>query len=1663
MKRRVMGSLMAVLMGASTVASTCPAPIFAADTNVQENTVDADIVASGENYGLTSVTQGNILHAWNWSLKTIKEQLPTIAKSGYSVVQTSPLQSCESFSNNNDWWKSYQPYDYAFGSVYGSEAEFKELCAEADKYGISIIVDIVANHVASEDKVHGYALKAGVADFWKSDSSLFHNSGKEYGTDDGGDEDREGMVLHNIGMADINTESEKVQQRLVSYMKQLIADGADGFRFDAAKHIGTSSDSGSSSSSFWKNTVGVVKAENPSLLYYGEILNDMECSPDPMTYYVKDGIKVTESQIGWAFKDAVQKGTLATHSTSHKAQVITYNRSAKCGIAESDQVNWVENHDTYLNHWGSTGLEGAGNYMSDAQVVLSWSALASRANTQSLYFARPDGCTYPDGEPTNTASNHIYGTIADLTKNGTWKDQKVVAVNKFKNAMIGEGEDVSSSGNTTIVKRGNKGVVITNFGSGDASFNVSGLTGLKDGTYQDASGQNGSFTVSGGNVSGQVKGNTFVVLYDANAVVTPTTAPTTEPVVTTAATEAPAPSGTATVTTAPTTTVTGDVKVSISKESDNFTDAFEVTVKAENAAAAYYSYDGADWTAFTGTEKITVGKEKLTAGDQVAVYVAAYDQNGKLVQTSATYTKQVVTTTTAPAYDGLCIKVKKSDFDSAPHIYVYGTDAEGNVKEYTGAYGTCAFMTEEGDYYVFKTSDTKSAKFIIWIDTYRSTPHGADGIDASETVIFDKASCTVKAEAGETVTVTEAPTGTKEAGKAGEVPVFQAATEAPATEAPATEVPATEVPATEAPATETPDDTKDANTIAVSVDNGTTFDTETLAVTITLPEGQEGSYQVDNGVTKKFTGSTTVKVGEGKIADTDVTLTVTAGTEKKTYTYKKEFNKAKAAQEQEVRTSAVVVIQSIAEKVLEASQVNADAISTAYYATNPSKQVGTCKTISSMSDFNESDKIACAGAWDVANRWKGGHENSVADCYGLYAAYDDTNLYIGVEYVNTTDTWANAGDGPLSDGGKMVDIPVILALNTGKGNAMTGKCPTDKDGHPWQCNLEFQTRIDHMFISSAKLSGTPGIFTADESGNTDYKTHLKGFKESGVTLVKEDGSISSKIMMMTGSGDASNLEENLDDSKYVDAMTQNHDRKYDSFYIYTIPYSAIDIDKSYLESNGIGVMAIGTRQTSAMDCIPFDQCMLDNATGDYSQDPSTSLEKEDLDTITVPLAAVGSVNAIGSGGGGDIVTPVQTTAPVQTTSVEPTQDVAVSPAPDTTTAPVVTVAPTTDVTEKTVAPITSAAVVPTDNAGNNEQSVDSNKETDAMVVNFGADLSAPQAAGTELTLKAIPYNVSGNCEYQYSIDGQEVEGTQDSITWKPEAGVHEIAVTVTDQEGKTVTVSKQYTVENDGSVVVTAQPETGSDATATDSAFATDAPNVQPGATTAGNIDSTEGQTQTQTPTATTNNQVVNNQTVPNAGTAKTPISAKMKFTVAAPQKVNTEIGVSPVEVQGGSGSYTYKLVASLKDSTETVVIADAVPGSTVTLWKPEKAGTYELYMTVTDSADVSNKATVQQEYKITAASANKKLAITNAKVSKKKIKLGKKIKITAAGTAAKGTLKFKFSAQNGKKTTVLKKYNTKKTYTWKPKKAGTYKIIIQAKDGSGKTVKKTLKVVVKK
>ncbi|WP_256866607.1 alpha-amylase family glycosyl hydrolase, partial [Streptococcus dysgalactiae] len=40
-----------------------------------------------------------------------------------------------------------------------------------------------------------------------------------------------------LGLYDLNTQNKAVQEYLLNYLKQAVADGADGFRFDAAKHI----------------------------------------------------------------------------------------------------------------------------------------------------------------------------------------------------------------------------------------------------------------------------------------------------------------------------------------------------------------------------------------------------------------------------------------------------------------------------------------------------------------------------------------------------------------------------------------------------------------------------------------------------------------------------------------------------------------------------------------------------------------------------------------------------------------------------------------------------------------------------------------------------------------------------------------------------------------------------------------------------------------------------------------------------------------------------------------------------------------------------------------------------------------------------------------------------------------------------------------------------------------------------------------------------------------------------------------------------------------------------------------------------------------------------------------------------------------------------------
>ena len=424
-------------------------------------------------------------------------------------------------------------------------------------------------------------------------------------------------------------------------------------------------------------------------------------------------------------------------------------------------------------------------------------------------------------------------------------------------------------------------------------------------------------------------------------------------------------------------------------------------------------------------------------------------------------------------------------------------------------------------------------------------------------------------------------------------------------------------------------------TVSFNKKDGATY-TNTVNVKITTSKATSASYKIDNGSAVSFSGETTVTIGEGVSVGTSTTISVTATNEYGTTNQSITLTKKESSQGGGGNDGSTTPAE------------------TGKYATNPNGKVGKKASITidgDASDWSDDMLIAQGAAWDVANHWKGGHENCVLDTYSLYGAWDDDNLYIGWQMVNTTDTWARSGDGPLSDGGRVLDVPLILALSI--DNNSTKMSNKNTSGNPiWgrKMGLEFTTHVDRLLYMSGKPGlGKPAMFSAvDEQGNTNYTDGLVDFKTGGIEYKMATTCITDSIIGLNYSDDPKDCYN--DGADWVDYKTfkgssGTHDTKYDSFYEIKIPLDTLGIDSSYLTNNGIGAMLVATRGESALDCIPHDPSMLDNVTGDYSADPSTSAEKDDVDNITVPFAKIGTLGSID---------PTRPTTPTVTTTTKPT-------------------------------------------------------------------------------------------------------------------------------------------------------------------------------------------------------------------------------------------------------------------------------------------------------------------------------------------------------------------------------------------------------------------------
>lgn len=573
--RKVVSLVIAAMMVTSSFA-------FTSSVSAAENT---DVAVSNDSAIQSEVKDGVMLHAFNWSYNSIKENLPAIAAAGYTTVQTSPVQQAKDYGTSNDvsgqWWKLYQPVSMSIAqkSWLGTKEDLKSLCTEADKYGIKIICDIVSNHMGNEVETDPNSLSEQVKtyqpDFYQNKSTYFHSF-----KGDASDSSIQGVVHGHVSKCpDLNTGNTNVQNAVISLLKECIDCGVDGFRFDAVKHIETPKD-GSYASNYWPNITSAAKnyyneKTGGNLYIYGEILNN--CGSGRQYGSYTDYINVTDNRTGDAVLAAVSKGNASTAA----------NASYKSGVSASNAVLWAESHDTYEGSSGSAGIANTAG-VSDEDVIKAWAIVASRKDSTALYFARP-GSALMGEAGTDTA----------------YKSTAVSEVNKFHNIFVGQSEKLGSSDGVAYVARGTNGIVLANCKGTSKSVSISG-TGIANGTYTDTITGN-KFTVSGGTLTGSIGSTGVAVVYNG----------TTTP------------------------------KNTCSVESGAFKgETMTVELGLENAVSGTYCLDDSTPVTYTGKTTIRIGSDykynetinlTLTATDGTKVSTTQYKYTKKEAASSGIY------------------------------------------------------------------------------------------------------------------------------------------------------------------------------------------------------------------------------------------------------------------------------------------------------------------------------------------------------------------------------------------------------------------------------------------------------------------------------------------------------------------------------------------------------------------------------------------------------------------------------------------------------------------------------------------------------------------------------------------------------------------------------------------------------------------------------------------------------------------------------------------------------------------------------------------------------------------------------------------------------------------------------------------------------------------
>ena len=532
--------LLSLILALAVVVSCATIGFFnvSAEDEVNYNEYEKmlEAIKPENKYGLEdTVNEGKIIQAWNWSYKNIIANLETLAEQGFTTIQVSPpneikmptkgVKVCEPAVDGiapNGWWMFYQPAGFQLNestdNALGVKAEFVEMCEKAHELGLKIIVDAVINHFGTDDDHVGLYdnestdpmthVNPRAWEFEKEilDAKAVHDpwvnmTYKENYWDGFSDHDiEEDLTQHcTSGLPDLATETQIVQDAIYDYFVELVEAGADGFRFDAAKHIETKHDT-YFASDFWEDTLLKLRANYPEkeLYAYGEILN--KCGDGRPFHEYTELMDVTDSSSYWGIKDAVVNGggnpLPFYQSEAEGCDPTTVN------FTKENVIQWNESHDTYI--------DGGTSALTIQQRNKIWALTAARQTITGIYFARPDDRTGANRAAIEAICANI--TLGDAAKT-SWTNPEVAAVNQFDNYFGDAFEYCSTSNKVAVIERGGVGATLVNLGGMSTSVELKTYR-MADGIYYDSiTGE--EFVIFNGILTGQIGSTGIACIYYA--------------------------------------------------------------------------------------------------------------------------------------------------------------------------------------------------------------------------------------------------------------------------------------------------------------------------------------------------------------------------------------------------------------------------------------------------------------------------------------------------------------------------------------------------------------------------------------------------------------------------------------------------------------------------------------------------------------------------------------------------------------------------------------------------------------------------------------------------------------------------------------------------------------------------------------------------------------------------------------------------------------------------------------------------------------------------------------------------------------------------------------------------------------------------------------------